>query len=465
MVIKIRNGLFRSLWKSGKGAVMVWVSMLLIVIAGFSSLVIDMGRINTLRAKMQRACDAAALAGAKQLPDESLCRVKALDLAAANYFVDGQDGIEVTCTRNPDGIHTGWYQVEISKPINYFFAPVLGYTDGVITINATASYTTLLPLYISSSLDEYGTNGIMNLSVFGPYAPYSYGDAYSTIELNNGDENPNYVDHGYDFIVDVKDDYIAVNGTTEICFEVFDPGCWNIGNASNAGAGKVDEIRDAPGWPHSQPSDKYTETKYELYAPSDTPDDFTDDTLIAEFSMRRGEEYDMEWALMDGWSLDLATYGIGKYRINAKSIDGSSENGFNLRAGPPLEEDEDFNPYNSTEITATGRLPINFNTSGTVNIDLGYIPSEAGGSSVYINKFDTDVGAKSVIYYDDYGHTWPGQLAGNATFKLDTIQIPEGYAGGHLYAEYVAGSQDTSSWELYFDGWWEEGPGELKLVD
>lgn len=49
--------------------------------------------------------------------------------------------------------------------------------------------------------------------------------------------------------------------------------------------------------------------------------------------------------------------------------------------------------------------------------------------------------------------------------KLDTIQIPEGYGGGHIYAEYVAGSQDTSSWELYFDGWWDEGPGELKLVD
>jgi hypothetical protein len=456
----------RALIRAEQGAVVVWISVMMVSVFGVSALVIDMGRINALRAEMQRSCDAAALAGAKQLPDEALCKVKALDLSAANGFVDGEDGIEITCKRNPDGIHTGWYQVAIEKPVHFFFAPVLGYTDGIIAMSATATYTTLLPLYISSNSGEYGTNGIMNLSLFGPYAPYTFGDAYSTRWLNNGDENPHYSDHGYDFIVDISDNYVALNGTSIVKFEIFDPDTWNYGDAQNASENGIDEIRDAPGSPHPQPANKYTTTKYELYAPSDTPDDYTDDILLAETLFEPGDNWsDMQWVNLDGWTVDLATYGIGNYRVNIKSIDGSSENGFNLRAGPPLGEGDEFDPYNGTEITASGRLPINFNQSGSVDIDLGYIPSDAAGYTVYINKFDTDVGAKSVTYYDDFGNTWPGQLSGNGTFKLDQIDIPYGYGGGHLYAMYEAGSQDTSSWEMYFDGKWEEGPSELKLVD
>jgi hypothetical protein len=151
-----------------------------------------------------------------------------------------------------------------------------------------------------------------------------------------------------------------------------------------------------------------------------------------------------------------------------QTLNGSSENGFNLRAGSPTAcsgATGAWFPNNGTEVTALGNLPINFNTSGVVSIDLGYIPPEAAGYNVYINKFDTDVGAIGVTYHDEYGHTWPGKLAGNGTFKLDTITIPQGYHGGKLYAQYTAGSQDTSSWQLYFDGQLQNGPSELKLVD
>jgi hypothetical protein len=110
-------------------------------------------------------------------------------------------------------------------------------------------------------------------------------------------------------------------------------------------------------------------------------------------------------------------------------------------------------------------LPINFNVSGTVDIDLGFIPPEAAGYDVYINKFDTDVGSQSVTYYDDYGHSWPGTLAGNGTYKLDKITIPDNFPGGRIHAQYVAGAQDTSSWEMYFDGKYCDGRSELKLVD
>lgn len=450
-----------------RGSTIAWVAVLTVVSIGMASLVVDVGFIQRERARMQRAADAAALAGAKQLPYEDMALIRARDLAMENGYTHGDENTSVNGVRNPDGMHSGWYEVEISKPINYFLAPIMGYNSGVVTASATASYTSPLPMYISGSSGEYGTNGIMNLSCFGPYAPYSYGDCHSVQWLNNGDDNPYYNEDGYNFMLEVKDDYFAKNGTNEIEVQVFDPDTWNIGNANDAGAGKVDEIRYAPGSPHPQPSSKYTTTRFQLFSPDETPGDFEDDSMIAEATWEPGDNWsDMQWITPGGWDFNLADHGYGKYRINVMTQDGSSENGFNLRAGAPGSlSEENWFPDNGTEITALGNLPINFNATGTVDVDLGYIPPEAAGFNVYVNKFDTDVGAKSVLYYDEYGNTWPGELSGNGTFKIDVITIPEGYPGGRIFAEYQAGCQDTSVWELYFDGRLDDSPAELRLVD
>jgi hypothetical protein len=456
----------KSLVRDQRGNMLAMMVILTAVSIGMASLVVDVGFIQRERARMQRAVDAAALAGAKQLPNEDMSLIRARDLAMNNGYTNGQDSVSVDGVRNPDGMHPGWYQVEISKPVNYFLAPIMGYNNGVITVHAAASYTSPLPLCISGSSGQYGTNGIMNLSCFGPYGYYSYGDCYSTRWLNNGSPNPYYNEDGYNFMLEVKDDYFAKNGTNQIGVQIFDPDCYNVGNANDAGPGKVDEIRSAPSSPHPQPSSNYNTTRYQLFAPDDTPADFSDDTLIAEATWTPSmKSSDMLWVTPTGWSFNLASYGYGKYRINVLSTNGSSENGFNLRAGNPAHFDGTWFPNNGTEITALGNLPINFNTSGTVNIDLGYIPAEAAGYNVYVNKFDTDVGAKSVTYYDEFGHTWPGILSGDGTFKLDTLQIPDGYGGGRLFAQYAAGLQDTSVWELYFDGRLDSGPADLRLVD
>jgi len=450
--------------RNERGNVLVTVAIAIFVIIAFASIAIDVGIMQSEHARMQRACDAAALAGAKKLPFENVAKTNALYLAERNGYEDGVDNVNISCIRNPDGNHSSHYQVVIEKDVQLYFAGIPFNADFAhIVTSATASYVSPLPMYISGSLDEYGVNGIQNLSCFGPYGRFSYGDAYSTMYLNDGSDNPYYNDSGYNFLVEIGSDYFAKNGTNDIVFQIFDPDTWNEGNAQNSGPGRVDEIRSGT----NNPGSNYTTTRFQLFSPDSTPGDFGDDNLIAEAEWGPSDNWsDMQWVTPGGWEFNLAEHGYGKYRINVETIGGSSENGFNLRAGSPdAVYGDNWDPNNGTEITAVGTLPINFNQDGIVNVDLGYIPAEAGGSTIYVNKFDTDVGAKSITYYDDYGNSWPGELAGNGTFRIDDIQIPQGYGGGRLYAEYEAGRQDTSSWQLYFDGQLSDVPGELRLVD
>jgi hypothetical protein len=457
--------LFREIIAGDQGSTLIWACILISVLLGFSSLVIDVGFINHLKAEMQKTADAAALAGAKQLPNETQALAFAEDMCERNNYEKNVDGVTITCTRNPDGVHSGWYQVQLSKPIDYFFAPLLGYPNGVVSVHATASYISPLPLDINGG-GQYGVNGIQTLSVFGPYGYYTYGDCFSTRWKDNGTDNPQYNDGGYNFALEVPGNYAAINGTNQMKVEIFDPDTWNVGNAPDAGPGKMDEIRPAPGGGHPQPSSNYTTTRFQLYAPDDTPKDLEDDVLIATATYTpASHSTDMQWVTPSGFQVNLSTWGTGRYRINAKTLDGSSENGFNLRAGPPRATGVPFNPNNGTKITATGNLPMNFNTSGTVTIDLGWVPAEAAGFDVYIDKFDTDVGAKSVTYSDDLGHSWPGNLSANGTWRLDKITMPVGYAGSKLHAQYTAGLQDTSVWQMYFDGLLPGAPAVLRLVD
>lgn len=448
-----------------RGNTLVFTALCGISVMGFSTLVVDAGFLYGEKARMQRAADAAALAGARQLPQETIAESEAFRLAEENTYEDGVGGVVVDGTRNPDGLHPGWYEVEITRPVNLFFAPILGVENSTVRATATASFTSPLPLNINGG-GIYGTNGIQNLSVFGPYAQYSYGDAFSPQWLDNGAENPLHNPNGYDFQLKIPANYATINGTNTVKVEIFDPECWNVGNANDAGSGKIDEIRNAPGGGHPQPSNTKTKTRYQLFAPSDTPNDPTDDILIAEaiYGPPTTTATDMKWVTPTGFEFNLASYGAGNYRINVKAIDGSSENGFNLRAGPPLATGGTFNPNNGTMVNAMGNLPINFNVSGTVNIELGDIPAEAAGSNIYVDKFDTDVGAKNVTYYDNKGNTWPGRLSGNGTWKMDVLTMPQGYTGGKLYAQYQAGAQDTSVWQMYWDGGIPGGPSILRLV-
>ena len=512
-----------------------------------AAVVIDIGLLYQRKAAMQRAADSAALAGAYTLAnfgDPYDAYLSAGDMAArpenGGYTsvqpVPGNTSkkyvAEVGKTKfatvypayDESGVQrNNWFQVTISRPQSSLFGGMWPLNIGSygVSVTATALYDTLAPLEIKGT-GTYGVApGPVNLSVFGPGGRYSYGDCYSTEFLNDGvTRNPKYNSNGYDFRVTVP------RTQQKSVLEIFDPDCYNSNGSINASAAAIDELRTRNG---NGTIKDATVTRYSLYFDNNTATP-RDDVLVGTRDWGAdGADSDMKW--VEAFNFDRRDYGNGNFRLNVKSISGSSENGFDLRVGPKREattthETEtyisgykhytgytyyrlqgtlpsgtkynippgpydiyDYNdpiyatrdkvvttaapewdPNNGTAIQAVGHLPINFNVDGKIKMTLGKVPPQAGGADLIIRKFDTDVAAQSIVYTCDQlpGQSWKGKLSTDGTFATDTIRIPKSYrsltTAGTWYAEYVAGNQDTSVWDMSYTGVGDGNPGQIKLV-
>jgi len=114
------------------GAALVLTALFLVVLLGFSALVIDVGLLYINRLALVNAVDAAALAGVQDLPySPTMAMEKAKEYAAAN----GANGDEVkVVVRNGD--HE--VQVTASRDVKLYLARVFGITEQRLTASAAA---------------------------------------------------------------------------------------------------------------------------------------------------------------------------------------------------------------------------------------------------------------------------------------------------------------------------------------
>ena len=63
--------MFKSLWQDTSGIILPYVTVMLVVIIGGSLLAVDGSRFMSLQTQMQKAADALALAGARELNRKS----------------------------------------------------------------------------------------------------------------------------------------------------------------------------------------------------------------------------------------------------------------------------------------------------------------------------------------------------------------------------------------------------------
>lgn len=479
-----------------RGMAVVWLALTMTVMLGMAALTIDQGFHLTRRAQAQRAADAAALAGAWKLANfESIDSAKAaaVDYAGRNGYSTGNNATVDTIYPVP-GLATNLFKVDVYRPERMFFGSAFiklltkqDVSTRTVGAKAVALYETLAPMNINGG-GTYGINdGPATLAMFGPDGLYTYGDCYSTKKLNNGTKNPLYTGKGYDFYINVPATY------NQTKMWIFDPDCAQKDNIADALPGvRIDEWRKANG-ADGVASDATT-TRYTLYRDNGTPYNPSDDVQIAQASYGNVSSTDMKWVVPPGFEFNRQSYAGQNFRLNATTISGASENGFNIRIGhgddnPAANIDtSDYDgtgrdggvvgvngvtagnkfPGNGTEITATGHMPMNFNRSGSATVTLGFVPGAAVGKQLVVRKYDTDVGSTTVTYTCDQlpGYSFAGVLSGNGEFKTDNIPVPTNYptTGGTWKATYTAGLMDTSVWDMSYTGAGPGQPGQVRLV-
>jgi len=113
------------------GITLVLVALLLVALLGAAALAVDIGRLYLERQHLVNSCDAAALAGGIELPDQAVATTKAGQAAAANAMPTYQVSFPSTDKLRVDG----------QEVVQYGFARVLGYQEREVSAYAVVQRT------------------------------------------------------------------------------------------------------------------------------------------------------------------------------------------------------------------------------------------------------------------------------------------------------------------------------------
>ncbi len=127
-------------WRGARrGQVMPLFALIIMVLMGGLVLGVDLSRLRAEAESVQRAANAAALAGVVYLPDfADSAYTRADEEAKKNGFVSGQRGVTVTPSRVPN--YDGRLKVTISEPVPLAFGGVFGLIPQTVNRSATAEF-------------------------------------------------------------------------------------------------------------------------------------------------------------------------------------------------------------------------------------------------------------------------------------------------------------------------------------
>jgi Flp pilus assembly protein TadG len=275
-----------------RGQALVLVALLLTTLFGFVGLVVDVGWFQLNLVRVQRAADAAALAGSVYLPG-NVPGAKAAAAGAATqngYTQIAGNGIIVDPQQ--DGANTQLLNVTISSPVRTWFMRLFGVNQITASRNARAEF--ILPVPMGSPQNYYGiaklcsntactaVNGAAGGAALASQGFWgaeitkggnrSNGDLYSTFYNGNPTLNPQYDPLGYSYQIDFP------AGSTNGAVYVYDPSFCATGKGT-AGPANGQQLGTGDHWIGSGPAPVTTEFK--LWDMNGTPYSTADDILIA----------------------------------------------------------------------------------------------------------------------------------------------------------------------------------------
>src|SRR5437870_2745200 len=161
----MRTAKFR---REQRGQVLVIVAIMIVALLGFTGLVTDVAWYEVNLMRIQRAADAAALAGVVYLPGNVAgAQAAAQQEATKNGYTDGAVGVTVTAT--PEALNNRILSVSVAAPVRSWFARLLGVTQFNARRNARAEF--VLPVPMGSPEDYYGINVVCGNADTSPNCP------------------------------------------------------------------------------------------------------------------------------------------------------------------------------------------------------------------------------------------------------------------------------------------------------
>jgi hypothetical protein len=121
--------------RSERGQTMVLTTLFVAALLGIAALVLDLGTWFRNQRDLQAVADAAALAGAQELPeDTTLASARATEYTSKN----GASSPKITFSSTISGFGSNTIKVELERPAPGFFAKVFGVNSVQIRAKATA---------------------------------------------------------------------------------------------------------------------------------------------------------------------------------------------------------------------------------------------------------------------------------------------------------------------------------------
>jgi Flp pilus assembly protein TadG len=474
------------------GAVLPLIGFMLAVLMGLAAFATDLGWFYLNANRIQRAADAAALAGVIYMPDkfDTDASDTALQVAAANGFTDGVSGVVVTPSKvqdasGPDSPFE--LKVTISVDVPTFFLKVFGEEAQTITRTATAEYLPPLPMGSPGSTfgnDPAGGSWVgFWANIHGTYTDTKYGDAYSSWCPDKSGSgfgcaslpNPSWRDRGYLYGVDVP------AGTTSFTVST------------------LDLALHTPGGDHKRTGDHNTcvgcggdghTVVATLYYPDPTPLDVSDNVPVGGCTVVKPPEPELSASAPYTWEVlcTVTSPAPGIYPLEIK-VDT-----------PKKKDDTGLNRY-SLKVAGTGTTPrlyalgdmsiFNNITGSTSDFYLAEVDSayrgktfvvelyDPGDADYYVSNIISFLGPDGTTWIDgctistrdevtDSWHSLTTHSAGDPC-TLDAtrpahnydgkwlqvqFQLPATYAGGwwKVHYDYGATTQDTTTWRAYIIG-------------
>lgn len=189
-----------------KGTAVVMVAVAAIVLFAMAAFVVDVGAGYAARARVSALVDAAALAGAQELPDNP---AQAVAVARKYASANGIPGEEVSVTVSPDKKSL---LVAARKEVNFFFGPLLGKERVAVGAQATAragpaaAAWGVAPFGVEDMDLKFGTEYVLKYGA-GDFDPSLGSGNYGALALNmpGASRYKQYLEYGYPELVRVGD--------------------------------------------------------------------------------------------------------------------------------------------------------------------------------------------------------------------------------------------------------------------